>query len=55
MIDHLEIESTCLHKDSAEARKQMKDGGGASNGERGKLLKISLTTTDVAGGIVFMV
>ena len=34
MIDHLEIESTCLHKDSAEARKQMKDGGGASNGER---------------------
>ena len=25
MIDHLEIESTILHKDSEEAKKQMKE------------------------------
>ena len=33
MIDHLEIESTCLHKDSSEAKKQMQVDGGARDGK----------------------
>ncbi|TRY67482.1 hypothetical protein TCAL_05969 [Tigriopus californicus] len=32
MIDHLEIESTCFHRDSVEAKKQIQAGGGAMNG-----------------------
>lgn len=30
MIDHLEIESLCLHKDSPEAKAQMQDEGGVA-------------------------
>ena len=33
MIDHLEIESSCLHKDSDEARKQLQLNKGTINGE----------------------
>lgn len=33
MIDHLEIESTCLHKDSAEAKKQIQRDGGVRSCE----------------------
>ena len=33
MIDHLEIESTCIHKDSAEGKKQMQIMGGAPIGQ----------------------
>ena len=32
MIDHLEIESTCLHKDSDEAQKQMQIEDGIKEG-----------------------
>lgn len=31
MIDHLEIESTCLHKDSEDAKKQIARDGGIKN------------------------
>ena len=33
MIDHLEIESTMIHKDSAEGKKQMQIMGGAPLGQ----------------------
>ncbi len=36
MIDHLDIESTCLHKESAEAKAQIdRSGGHYRNGEGG--------------------
>ena len=31
MIDHLELESLCLHKDSQEAKLQMQEDGGIRN------------------------
>ena len=33
MIDHLEIESTCLHKDSHEAQEQLQTDGGVKEGD----------------------
>ena len=33
MIDHLEIESACLHKESAEGKRQMQAEGGARDGK----------------------
>jgi hypothetical protein len=33
MIEHLEIESTCLHKDSHEAQEQLQIDGGVKEGD----------------------
>ena len=33
MIDHLNIDSTCIHKDSAEGKKQLQIEGGARDGK----------------------
>ena len=37
MIDHLEIESICLHKNSLEARKQLKQSRMCNNSGRYKI------------------
>ena len=33
MIDHLNIDSTCIHKDSAEGKKQLQMEGGVKEGK----------------------
>ena len=38
MIEHLEIESTCLHKDSHEAQEQLQIDGGVKDGDLFKYL-----------------
>ena len=38
MIDHLEIESTCLHKDSPEGKKQIQADGGLRNGKHFEII-----------------
>ena len=35
MIDHLDIASTCIHKDSAEGKRQLQEKGGE---EKGKII-----------------
>jgi hypothetical protein len=35
MIEHMEIESTCLHKDSHEAQEQLQTDGGVKEGTWG--------------------
>ncbi len=41
MIDHMEIESSCWHKDSPEGKAQVaKDGGVVKNGDINTLIKI---------------
>ena len=51
MIDHLEIESTCLHKDSAEAKKQMQGGGGSKNGRLRAVMFHFFYIFGIRGGI----